>query len=69
MDEQDGEQTCLLETVAQKKVDAIAARVAHESRIGRLRRAGAAVDFLGIAVPLLYAAVRLLAKGTESAVK
>jgi mobilome CxxCx(11)CxxC protein len=54
--------------VSQCKMDALSAKYLHERRLAKFRRFNSLVDYLAIAVPVLYLPARYLAKGTaESA--
>lgn len=54
-----------IDKVRQTKMDALAAKYLHEERLKRLDWLNPLVDVLAVAVPVLYGAFRLLAKGTE----
>jgi mobilome CxxCx(11)CxxC protein len=53
-----------LEIILQKKTDALATKHLHQRRLGPLEQGNLLIDYLAIAVPILYVPVRYLAKGT-----
>lgn len=54
-----------LKKIRQYKLDALCAIILHEKRLARLITRIKFVDFLAIAVPILYIVPRFAAKGTE----
>jgi mobilome CxxCx(11)CxxC protein len=50
--------------IAQKRIDALCARILHERSLRTLRRLSLTVDVLALVVPVGYMTVRFLAKGT-----
>lgn len=54
----------LQDRIAQKRIDALCARILHEWSLRKLRRLSLTVDVLALVVPVGYMTVRFLAKGT-----
>lgn len=55
----------LKERVQQKRFDSLAAKHLHVRRMHRLNRFNRTIDFLALAVPIVYFALRYTAKGTS----
>jgi mobilome CxxCx(11)CxxC protein len=49
------------------RMDALTAKHLHAGRLHPLRAASAIIDYMALAVPVLYFAIRFLAKGTDVA--
>ena len=54
----------LQDRIAQKRMDALCARILHERPLRKLRHLSLTVDVLALVVPVGYMTVRFLAKGT-----
>lgn len=53
-----------IDSIQQRKMDALAAKYLHEQRLAHLNRLTLVVDFLAVAVPILYFPARYTTKGT-----
>jgi hypothetical protein len=53
------------DAIKQKRIEYLAAKHLHIRLLGKLNRGRRLVDFLAIAVPLVYVPVRYLANSTE----
>lgn len=58
----------VVNTIYQKRIDALSAKHLHERRLALFTRWNLMVDFLAIAVPILYFPIRYLAKGTSNGI-
>lgn len=56
----------VINTIYQKRIDALATKHLHEDRLLRFTRWSLIVDFLAIGVPLMYIPIRYLAKDTSN---
>lgn len=51
--------------LTQSRLDSLVAKHIYDRRVAALRRASSLVDYLAVAVPVLYFPIRYLAKGTS----
>jgi mobilome CxxCx(11)CxxC protein len=56
----------ITDTISQRKLDSLAAKHLHVKQLVKLSNRNRLVDFLAIAVPVVYFVFRFLAKGTRS---
>lgn len=56
-----------IDQVRQKKIDSLAAKHLHQKSLHKLNERNQRIDFIALAVPLLYFVIRFLVKGTKNA--